>query len=257
MESKKKRLKGLYGRGKRTQELLCIVLSTSVLLSNLVCLVKLADLSSFHSVLIVTSACVLGMLTADFLSGLAHWGADSYGSINLPLIGPAFIRPFREHHIDPTSITRHDFVETNGDNFTLPLPFLSMLLYKLSQSPSFYGQHTFFCWYLFMLGLLVSFTNQIHKWSHTYYGLPRVVVWMQNAGVILGRREHRRHHVAPHETHFCITTGWLNDPLEKVNFWRRLEQLIQVITGNKPRIDDTLLREGAYFDDDEDDKETK
>jgi len=248
MESKKKRLKGLYGRGKRTQELTCILLSTSVLLSNLVYLLKQSNLTSFSSLFIVLSACFLGMLTADFLSGLAHWGADSYGSINLWIIGPAFIRPFREHHIDPTSITRHDFVETNGDNFTLPLPFLSLLLYKL-QNPSFYNQYSFFCWYLFMLGLLVSFTNQIHKWSHTYYGLPRVVVFLQNVGVILGRREHRRHHVAPHETHFCITTGWLNNPLEKINFWRRLENLIEFLTGNKPRIDDTLLRENAnYFE---------
>lgn len=35
----------------------------------------------------ISSPAVLGMLTADFLSGLVHWAADSYGTVELPVVG--------------------------------------------------------------------------------------------------------------------------------------------------------------------------
>jgi len=55
---------------------------------------------------------------------------------------------------------------------------------------------------------------------------------------LLPRRHHRIHHVAPHDTYFCITTGWLNYPFEWINFWPRLESVITVLTGIEPRADD-------------------
>jgi len=36
---------------------------------------------------VIFSPAVLGMLTADFLSGLVHWAADSYGTVELPVVG--------------------------------------------------------------------------------------------------------------------------------------------------------------------------
>lgn len=44
----------------------------------------------------VILAAVLGVITADFGSGFVHWMADSYGSVELPIFGRNFIRPFRE-----------------------------------------------------------------------------------------------------------------------------------------------------------------
>lgn len=95
----------------------------------------------------------------------------------------------------------------------------------------------------FFFGYFVSiffsdFSFQFHKWSHTYFGLPRYITVFQDLHIILPRRHHRIHHVAPHETYFCITTGWLNYPLEKLRFWTLLESAIEYVSGYKPRADD-------------------
>jgi hypothetical protein len=119
--------------------------------------------------------------------------------VDLPVVGAAFIRPFREHHIDPTSITRHDFIETNGDNFMLCAGPMSYLAFRLS-SESFHSANVFLIHYVYFLAVFVAMTNQIHKWSHTYFGLPNYVVYLQNIHLILPRKHHRVHHVAPHET---------------------------------------------------------
>ncbi|XP_055703247.1 plasmanylethanolamine desaturase [Phlebotomus papatasi] len=229
-------LANLYSSGKRTQEIICVWLCISLMILNLYLIVRHFR---FERVSIVIIAALCGILTADFGSGLVHWAADTWGSVDLPIIGKNFLRPFREHHIDPTSITRHDFIETNGDNFMIAIPILGKLAYNfLARTQAEIQQDFAFSAYLFLCSIFVAMTNQIHKWSHTYWGLPKWVVLLQDYHVMLPRRHHRIHHVAPHETYFCITTGWLNWPLEKIRFWTCLENLIEYTTGCRPRDDD-------------------
>ncbi|KAL7738862.1 hypothetical protein ACLKA6_001312 [Drosophila palustris] len=206
-------LASLYSPGKRAQEIICVYTCIGLMIINFGLIVKHLRWERI-SVAFISALC--GIITADFASGLVHWAADTWGSVDLPLIGKNFLRPFREHHLDPTSITRHDFIETNGDNFMN------------------------FGWiaYVFLCSIFVAMTNQIHKWSHTYWGLPRWVLLLQSCHIILPRKHHRIHHVAPHETYFCITTGWLNWPLEKLRFWSTFEFIIERFTGLKPRDDD-------------------
>nr|CAD7200406.1 unnamed protein product [Timema douglasi] len=229
-------LANLYSKGKRIQECICVGVCMMLMVINLFfILVHLR----FESLSTIVVAALCGIITADFSSGLVHWAADTWGSVELPVIGKNFLRPFREHHIDPTSITRHDFIETNGDNFMVPVPVLVWMAWHfLTHSELEVQQRFSWTCYVFLLALFVAMTNQIHKWSHTYFGLPSWVVFLQEYHVILPRRHHRIHHVAPHETYFCITTGWLNWPLEKLRFWQALEWLIERTTGHKPRADD-------------------
>ncbi|XP_025831487.1 transmembrane protein 189 [Agrilus planipennis] len=229
-------LANLYTTGKRTQECICVGICITLMAVNFFFIVTHIHLANFSSIIL---AALFGIMTADFASGLVHWGADTWGSVELPIIGKNFLRPFREHHIDPTSITRHDFIETNGDNFGVTIPFLAKIVWDFIVLPEEQLRNKFL-WicFVFLLAIFVAMTNQIHKWSHTYFGLPKWVIWLQEHHVILPRRHHRIHHVAPHETYFCITTGWLNWPLEKLRFWGILEYIIEFTTGYKPRADD-------------------
>ncbi|XP_013200491.1 plasmanylethanolamine desaturase 1 isoform X2 [Amyelois transitella] len=174
--------------------------------------------------------------------GPRHRGAQELAELYSPgkrLQEWNFLRPFREHHIDPTSITRHDFVETNGDNFAITVPVLARIVWQLTTYDNAIIEKEFH-WisYWYLCCIFVAMTNQIHKWSHTYFGLPTWVVLLQEWHIVLPRKHHRIHHVAPHETYFCITTGWLNYPLEKLRFWSTLETIIETLTGCKPRADD-------------------
>ena len=46
---------------------------------------------NYQRVTTVLFAALAGIITADFVSGLVHWGADTWGSIELPIVGTVSI----------------------------------------------------------------------------------------------------------------------------------------------------------------------
>lgn len=167
-------------------------------------------------ILLVTAP--LAWVAIDLLSGLLHWIFDSWGSVKTPVIGNAFIRPFREHHVDPQKMTRHDFIETHGASCFAALPFLTVgCLMPLAGWLSLLLQ-AFLLW--LALGALA--TNQCHKWAHMEEAAtPRPIRWAQHHHLVLPREQHRLHHTAPFNTHFCMACGWLNPLFNAVlRAWR-------------------------------------
>ena len=181
-----------------------------------------------------------GYVAADFMSGLVHWIGDTWGDPSMPIIGQYFIRPFREHHVDQTAITRHDFTETNGANCLATMVVLLPTIVVLygSHSPLVLGFHVF----AFAMTMGVFGTNQFHKWSHLPDNVrPRTIRWLQSVGLILPPAHHAKHHASPYDTYYCITVGWLNPMLAKARFFRITEKIITNITGAIPRKNDIVL----------------
>lgn len=224
--------KYLAGQYSKTKQILdvcvsCLWLGFGLRLYSKVLLLSLSSVSSLCSLFVVG---ICAAIVADFLSGMLHWGCDTWGTLNTPFIGKSLIRSFREHHVDPTAITRHPFSETNGNSLLVTLPFIIAFSFV---------EPTPFITFLSMLAVWLSFTNQIHKWAHTYQP-PRIVMLLQQYRVILQGRNHNYHHFSPYDRDYCITNGWLNPIFQKFDLWRKMEQLVIRYTGAKPREDDAL-----------------
>jgi plasmanylethanolamine desaturase len=183
----------------------------------------------------VLPALVAGMAAADFASGIVHWAADTWGSDDLPLIGPRLLVPFRVHHVNPDDFLRRRFLDTNGDVALATMPVLLALL--LVPLDARWGQQlALFGFGLCAVGMM---TNQMHQWAHMT-APPLPVRVLQHCRLILRHRDHRAHHAHPYDTHYCITTGWCNGILAATGFFRRLEGAVTRLTRWRPRADDRL-----------------
>lgn len=171
---------------------------------------RLAVAAESRLVAVPLVAAPLGWLASDLLGGLLHLVFDRWGSVDTPLIGNAFIRPFRAHHDDPQAMTRHDFVETHGASCMAALPLLATTsLMPLASATSCFVQA-----FLLAIGLGALATNQCHKWAHLdEASTPALVRWAQRCRLVLPRGHHRLHHTPPFDSHFCVSSGWLNAPL--------------------------------------------
>jgi hypothetical protein len=173
---------------------------------------------------LIALAVPLGIVGGDFISGLVHWAADTYGSEEMPWIGPSLVKPFRLHHIYPRDICTHGLVETTGNVCILAVPALSLSFYLMWLMPdSAWLAFSVVCFAL-MAAATVA-TNQFHKWAHQE-SPSALARWLQRRRLVLEPQHHKRHHTQPFDCNYCITNGWLNPLLNRLKFFRRLEAVI-------------------------------
>lgn len=170
---------------------------------------------------LIALAIPLGVIGGDFVSGIVHWAADTYGSEDMPVIGPSLVKPFRLHHVYPRDICTHGLVETTGNVCILAVPLLSVSLYLMWLMPES-GLLAFSAVCLTLMAAATVATNQFHKWAHQE-SPSSLARWLQHKRLVLEPRHHKLHHTEPFNMNYCITNGWLNPLLNKLKFFRRLE----------------------------------
>jgi ubiquitin-conjugating enzyme E2 variant len=206
------------------------VLAASILASIVLTVWVGASLARFVTEgwwLAVLIALPLGVATIDLLSGVVHWACDRFGDAATPFLGPLLIRAFREHHVDPRRMVEHDWIETNGEPcFFSALALVILALLAPSVQSALGAAALALVWTMAAVG---SWANQVHKWAHMSRA-PRLAQILQRLRLALRPEEHAWHHRAPHDSGYCISTGWMNPLLDRTGLWPRLERWLRRTT---------------------------
>jgi hypothetical protein len=166
--------------------------------------VEVGDRLSWPVGLLVVGLVLAAYAVADLASGIVHFLLDNFGSTETPVIGQKFVKPFRDHHVDPMAMTHGDFIAVNADNVFVCLPVIIPAFFFLDVARHPYSG-------VFIIGLVagVIMTNQLHKWAHMP-SVPRLVAIAQRSGVVLSKEHHSVHHSGAYDSNYCITWGHLD-----------------------------------------------
>ncbi|KAK1304991.1 hypothetical protein QJS10_CPB11g01296 [Acorus calamus] len=140
-------------------------------------------------------AVLVGYALADLGTGIYHWAIDNYGDASTPV-------------------------------FVLPIEAVLLA----------HGGHPAAQAFVGACAGCVMFSQQFHAWAHgTRSRLPKAVVALQEAGVLVSRAEHARHHRAPYDGNYCIVSGLWNRVLDESRFFEAAEMVVFLRFGVRPR----------------------
>ncbi len=174
----------------------------------------------------------IAWILADFVSGLVHWFADTYGADDTPLFGPWLIKPFRHHHLYPRDICTHNLVLTIGNSCTVTVPLQAGVLYLMLNDDDVSITKAALAIVSNLFAIAMVATNILHKWAHAEK-TNWLISALQRSRIFLRPVDHDLHHTRPFDSHYCITNGWLNPLLERIRFFRNLEAALAAV-GIKP-----------------------
>lgn len=169
----------------------------------------------------ILSAYLLG----DFIMGFYHWIKDTYFGPFTPIIGKWMIWNSRLHHIRPRYVIKFSDWELFMESAKWTAFWIIPLMYLAGFSP-----------FMGVLFLVISLNDVVHKYSHMLdHERPNWATLLQKIYIWQSHDEHHHHHMEPHIINYCPVTPFVNKILEPMNFWRRLEDVLEKYTGVKPR----------------------
>ena len=171
----------------------------------------------------ITALTVSSWVAADFGAGVLHWSVDNYGNGRTPVMG-GIIAAFQGHHSAPWTITERGFCN-NVYKLCTPFGIAPMALISLLTGPSATLFFTIFC-------ALEIGSQEFHKWSHQLKSdNTDYANWLQDAGLVIGRKQHAQHHLAPYDGNYCIVSGFCNEFVDGSGLFRRLEHAVYKLNG--------------------------
>ncbi len=178
--------------------------------------------------IIVIAAKAAGIvILVDFFSGVFHWIEDSYGTAETPIIGKLVVIPNLIHHRQPRDFVKSPFWRRNTVTIALSLVIFLGLARIWGVT-----------WELCLFCVLGGLCNEFHCWAHrSPEENGRVITWLHRLRILQTPGHHAVHHTDPKNRAYCVLTNYTNPVLDKMEFWRRTEWVIGLLTGVRPRPD--------------------
>jgi hypothetical protein len=177
-------------------------------------------------------------MLADFVAGLIHWAEDAYFTEDTPIIGPLVIKPNTVHHHLPRYFTRLSWWKSSA--LLVGIGALGLVGAALLGVLS---------WQLVVFIVISINANHVHELSHRTRAVNGWFVSKpQNWRILLTLQQHALHHTAPKNTYYCPITNLVNPLLERIDFWHRLEAIIERLTGFTQRHDTAVRGKGPRPD---------
>lgn len=200
------------------------ILKTSTYAFSLwLCFELLVKNLTVNNWILMVPSTFVSIIASDLIAGIIHWILDNYrfaDPVAVFFLGEPFVSQYSVHHENPTLLLEQNFWATNSDGLFATSVVLGLVYswMKFTSGP-WTAWSVAWMWFWVIYCIFTAFTNQFHKWSHTRTAdLPKLVRLLQKYNVILDQQEHKRHH-HDNKKALCLTTGWCNWLLEKLNIW--------------------------------------
>ena len=180
----------------------------------------------------IAGSVIVGYFVADFASGLVHWSVDTW--FDERSLGRA-IAITREHHTHPQHILGYGFLENSALGSAPSAVVIGAAATATALFPVSAVSYCFMIVWL-MTSACLSFGMSFHNLCHR--PASPLVRLGQETRLLIRPDEHWAHHRGDRTIRYCVINGWANRVCDPLNLWRRLEWLVQALTGAEPRRDD-------------------